>query len=391
MACATRTLLTGLLAVLTGCGGGGGSGPPAIFAPFQPASGVLAQPDFVSMQINQGQPGTHANGVRFPEGIALTPTHLLVTDSGNHRILGFTHPPIVDDPSAAFVIGQPNFQANVPTLGNGLNCPQGVAYAGGRLFVADTDNNRVLIWNQLPTMGEAADVVLGQPDLHTGLEGGGPSGLDGPKSVWFAGGKLFVADSDNRRVLIWNSQPATNGQAADVVLGQPNFTSDAAAVTAAGMDYPIGIWSDGTRLVVVDTGNHRVLIWQTIPSTSGAPADTVVGQSDFMSFESGAGPDAMATPIHVASDGVRLFVSELHNQRVLAYNTIPTTNDRSASAVLGQSDFTHVAPNDDDQDDMQDATPTARTLMAPTGLAWRDGKLYVAQATNHRVTVFDVP
>ena len=35
----------------------------------------------------------------------------------------------------------------------------------------------------------------------------------------------MVADTDNNRVLIWNSIPTTNGANADLVLGQDNFTT----------------------------------------------------------------------------------------------------------------------------------------------------------------------
>lgn len=44
--------------------------------------------------------------------------------------------------------------------------PRGVCLADGKLFVADTGPNRVFIWHQLPTEdGQAANVVLGQPDF----------------------------------------------------------------------------------------------------------------------------------------------------------------------------------------------------------------------------------
>jgi hypothetical protein len=37
--------------------------------------------------------------------------------------------------------------------------------------VADLGNNRVLIWNSIPTTNQkAADVVVGQKDMDTGFE-----------------------------------------------------------------------------------------------------------------------------------------------------------------------------------------------------------------------------
>ena len=97
------------------------------------------------------------------------------------------------------------------------------------LAVADTDHNRVLIWNRIPLTNNAnADVVLGQANFtSTAIPGQVPTAksLRGPQGVWIQNGKLFVADTQNNRVLIWNSIPTQNGAAADVVLGQKDFTS----------------------------------------------------------------------------------------------------------------------------------------------------------------------
>jgi len=49
--------------------------------------------------------------------------------------------------------------------------------------------------------------------------------MRGPQGVWIQNGKLFVADTQNHRVLIFNSIPTANGAAADLVLGQKSLTS----------------------------------------------------------------------------------------------------------------------------------------------------------------------
>lgn len=81
----------------------------------------------------------------------------------------------------------------------------------------------------------AADAVLGQADFASGAanRGGAPAAnsLNEPRGLVVdrASGRLFVADSLNHRVLSWPSAAAfTNGEAADIVFGQPDFTSNAA-------------------------------------------------------------------------------------------------------------------------------------------------------------------
>ncbi len=108
--------------------------------------------------------------------------------------------------------------------------------------------------------------------------------MRGPQGVWVQGTRLFVADTQNHRVLIWNSIPTSNNQPADVVLGEPNFnTAPPATVsdlpaTATNLFSPVSVTSDGQRVYVTDLGHHRVLIWNSMPTQNGQAADVVVGQ-----------------------------------------------------------------------------------------------------------------
>src|SRR5205814_974183 len=147
---------------------------------------------------------------------------------------------------------------------SGMNLPLGVASDGRYLAVADTANNRVLLWNSIPaSVGQGADIVLGQNDF-TSL---GPvvvtsSTFRAPQGVWIQNGKLFVADTQNNRVLIWNSIPTKNNQPADLVLGSSNFTTipqqdlTKSTLTAAANTLltPVSVTSDGTHLFVADLG-----------------------------------------------------------------------------------------------------------------------------------------
>jgi hypothetical protein len=49
------------------------------------------------------------------------------------------------------------------------------------------------------------------------------------------------------------------------------------------MFQPTAVASDGSILAVADTSNNRILIWKSIPTTFGQPADIVLGQKDFTS------------------------------------------------------------------------------------------------------------
>ncbi len=102
--------------------------------------------------------------------------------------------------------------------------------------------------------------------------------------MWVQGTQLFVADTQNSRVMMWNTIPTSNNQPADFVLGEPNFTHGSGRhvsdlpPTASNLFNPVSVTSDGQRLYVTDLGHNRVLIWNSIPTQNGQAADVVVGQ-----------------------------------------------------------------------------------------------------------------
>ena len=108
---------------------------------------------------------------------------------------------------------------------------------------------------------------------------------------------------------------ATTNQSADVVVGQQNFTSATADQTGDGneaantLDDPTRVSSDGTRLIISDYNNHRVLVFNSIPTSNDASADIVIGQADFNSGGSGTAANRLNNPYNAWSDGTRLYVA----------------------------------------------------------------------------------
>ncbi|MDZ4676810.1 MAG: hypothetical protein SGI74_04795 [Oligoflexia bacterium] len=123
--------------------------------------------------------------------------------------------------------------------------PSAVSTNGTQLLVVERDNHRALLWNSIPTVTkQPADVVLGQPDFTTATAGITQSKLSSPIGGYIDKNRIYIVDFGNRRVLIWNSIPTTNGAPADIVLGQPNFTTNIAGATATGMNAPQGFSSN---------------------------------------------------------------------------------------------------------------------------------------------------
>jgi secreted PhoX family phosphatase len=129
---------------------------------------------------------------------------------------------------ASYVLGQPDFTSNdkfaggLATSSKTLNSPTSLTVdSNHNLWVADTFNNRVLEYKApFNFKGKAADIVLGQSDFtssHGSDFGISSSSLNGPEGITFdSGGNLWVADTFNNRVLEYKA-PFTNGKAADIV------------------------------------------------------------------------------------------------------------------------------------------------------------------------------
>jgi len=384
-----------------------------VFDDFQNAVVVVGQADFLGTDPDQG--GTAAaNTLEFPYGNPLVDNgRLFLGDTFNSRVLAFNALPTVNNANADFVLGQPDFTTTTgATTRSGMNEPQSIVTVDGKMVVTEWGNNRVLIYNSIPTDGSALpDVVVGQPDFVTDTSTCAADSLDEPETVAVTpGGKLIVTDSQHNRVLIWDALPTTNEQAADMVLGQGDFThctanddnqdgTEDGAPTARTFSYPAGVWADDTRLVVADHDNSRVLIWTAFPTADFQPADLVLGQSDFTNNaandddQDGTPDNASARTLSepydgVHSNGVQLVVTDYGNSRTLLWDSFPTASFQPADTVLGQSNFTNNAPNDDNQDGNPDANASARTQNQPAGALFYQDKLLVADNDNSRLLIY---
>ena len=198
----------------------------------------------------------------------------------------------------------------------------------------------------------APDAVLGKPDYTTPTVGAAsatniqmPMGLaEDPVS-----GELWVTDHFASRVLRYASARAfANGEAANLVLGQANFTASDAnrggAVAANTLNRPRGLAVDqARRLYVSDSDNHRVLVYAP-PFANGMDAGVVVGQG---SFTTNAPDLGGGTPTHIGlraphglalDDEGQLWVADAGNARVLRYGA-PLRSFASAIDVKGQPGF----------------------------------------------------
>ena len=386
------------------------------------ANAIIGQPNYTTGTVNSG--GVSAATLAGAIGSAsANGANLYVADTANHRVLGYSNIQGGATGAASFIIGQPDAATVTPGTAPVSGSPvkfsapatASIGTSGGKtyLVVADTGNNRVLIWNSPPASNLAPDLVIGQPGLTTSdanhpLGIPSASNLNGPTAATIAGGYLVVADRGNNRVLIWHGVPTSSNQAANVELGQANFQSDNPGIDqfngtsyVLAMNQPSDVWTDGTHLLVSDTANNRVLYWTRIPGTDNELADDIIGQSSFGQSIQGSGAGRISGAWGVDSDGVNVFVGDTQNNRVLEYSNYLSAPSMAPAAakVFGQQDFIHNAYNDPDQNNQpgdqrngqDNLLPTQSVLYDPQGVfVDSSGDLFVTDSNNNRVLRFAV-
>src|SRR5690606_15815262 len=214
--------------------------------------------------------------------------------SEDKRVLVFDGVPDVNNANADAVILQPDFTTtNGGTTRNQVRKLHGISAQAGTLLIADPDSHRVTVYDPLPESGVVdAVAVLGQENFEDFNNACGPLRMNHVHNPFVTpDGRLLVADSNNNRVLVWNEIPKETGVLPDLVIGQSTLDSCAhndddqngvslenGLPSARTLRHPTGIWSDGERLVIADNYNNRVLLWHEFPEENFTPADVVLGQ-----------------------------------------------------------------------------------------------------------------
>ena len=280
-----------------------------------------------------------------------------------------------------------------------LLAPRGVCLADNKLIVADTGQNRLFIWEDYQTLlnqklaHAEPTIVLGQEDSGgTGRNAGGNAtahSLHYPSGVWSDGQRLMVADAWNHRVLIWHKLPTRSSQAADVVLGQPDFKSVAPNVsgigsgpTARSLNWPYGLYSDGERLWIADTGNRRILVYNQIPETSYVDADQVIGKPSFTERDYDHHDPIWPYSVKIGPQG-ELLVADTQYYRCLLWKDWRAAINEKADVVIGQRTLDENGMN------QYDLFPRADTLSWCYDAVFYQNGLLVADTGNSRVLWFE--
>jgi trimeric autotransporter adhesin len=181
---------------------------------------------------------------------------LFLADRGGHRVRR-----LASNGSLSVYVGTgvPGFSGDgMAAVGAQLYGPVGLALdAAGNLFVADQGNNRI---RRVDAETGRISTVAGSDSIYGFSGDGGPAiraRLGLPAGVAIdSRGRLYIADTNNNRVRVVDTDGVIHTIAGS---GSAGLAGDGGPATAARLFGPSGLaFFHAGNLLVADTGNHRV-------------------------------------------------------------------------------------------------------------------------------------
>lgn len=311
-----------------------------------------------------GSPGARGavdgnpNASRFwsPLALATDGADLFVADGGNNRIRKIT----LTTGFVATLAGTGLTTSSLDGIGlvASFNQPSSMVHIGSRLFIADTQNNKIRQYD--PASGSVITVAgNGSYDFADGdlLQ----ASFKNPQGLSSDGTDLFVADTSGNRIRRINlatgltSTLAGNGIA---------FSADGIG-TAAGISSPTALTYFSGHLYVVEPFSIRRIDLRSNAVTTLAGNGASSGSSD--------GPANLASfngPSGITTDGNHLFVADTYNSRIRRISM--TTGEVTTLAGSGSQALT-------------DGTGASASFFFPAGITCHGAYLYVADTGNNAI------
>jgi len=286
----------------------------------------------------------------YPGKILAAGDRLFIADSNHNRIVVTT----LDG-------------ALVETIGSGLqgdadgifsqarfHRPQGLALDGDVLYVADTGNNQV----------RAVDFQARA--VHTL----GGSDLNSPWDLALRTGILLVAMAGTHQVWVID---LLHDQAFPYAGSGEEARRDG-AISAAAFAQPSGLALSGDTLYVADAESNAIRAISLPPTNA---VRTIAGGDLFVFGDrDGQGDDVrFQHPLGVAVDADRVFIADTYNHKIKVLDP-----KRGSVATFAGSGDAGLADGDGDR---------AR-FHEPGGLSIANGKLFVADTNNHAIRIVDL-
>jgi streptogramin lyase len=335
------------------------------------------------------------------------------------------------------------------TIGSGeLSNPKGVAFAGGKVFVADPGNNKIFRFDQAGGASEASWTVTGV--VGVAVSGATVYATDGSNvrtyttagavgTSWGSAGARGIAIDGSGNVWVSSS--------AGLVREYTSGGSFQIAVGAGFLTDPVGVAVSGGKLYVADNGANKVKRFSTTntyqlewgqypaPGVEDSPTGVAVDAGGYVYVTnktqdliqkydatgayvaqfggSGSGNGLLSSPEAVAvASGGDIYVADTGNNRIERFTsagayvgwwgglgTQPGTFDHPAGIAFDGSGNIYVSDTGNDRIQKFDSGMNYLTswggtgtgsgqFKSPRGLTVYGGSLWIADSVNNRISKF---
>ena len=345
-------------------------------------SGMVAEFDELGIMQRSPLPTTPPpgpqNDLSFPGKVLADEAggRLFIADTNHNRVIVSSF-----DGDVRQVIGTgEEALVDGPLAQSAFNHPQGMAVDGDILYVADTENHAI---RRVDLQAGQVETIAGTGEQGYDRTGGRPgrsTSLSSPWDLALYNGVVYIAMAGIHQ--LWSLDLGTGIVGPYAGSGREAITDGPLATSALAQPSGITVGSDGSggeRLYFADSETSAIRACDIDPNGS---VRTLIGLGLF-EFGDVDGDDfrvRMQHPIgithHVSDDGGGvLYVADTYNHKIK--RVLPKT--RSAFTVAGTGKPGHV-----------DGPFAQARFSEPSGLSIANEKMYIADTNNHAIRVADM-
>ena len=250
---------------------------------------------------------------------------------------------------------------------------------GQRLVIADSGNHRLIVTD--PTGRKTTVIGTGRPGRQDGPLAS--ASFNDPQGMVFDGDTLYVADNLNhliRKVDLKAGQVTTIAGTGKMLTSYARMRRRSNTPTRYALSNPWDLALVKQRLYIAMAGTHQLVMLNldtnTIVPYSGNGTEDV--------RDGTLAKSCHAQPSGLATDGNHLFVVDSEGSSLRAVSLPPGNNVSTLVGTTGLPMFKSLFAFGD-----QDGRGSGVRLQHPIGVAYADGRIYVADTYNHKIKLVD--
>jgi len=312
----------------------------------------------------------------FPGKVAgdASSSRLFITDSNNNRVLILKINEIGDEAIVEEVIGTGRIgMKDGPYSEAEFFRPQGITFHNDKLYVADTENHLIREIDLLTKQVKTIAGVGYQSKEHGTIKGiAMETALNSPWDLIVTGDVLYIAMAGHHQ--LWKMDLTTGQVGTYAGSGRENIVDG--SLYESSLAQPSGITTDGIKLYFADSEVSAIRSADLKPKDK---VNTIIGTGlfDFGDIDGMGDNVRLQHPLGVVYNPLDqlLYVADTYNSKIKTVN--PLTREARTYAGTG---FTGT----------REGSIESAQFNEPSGLTIMNGKIFVADTNNNLLRVIDM-